>query len=141
MRRVDLKKAKGATPVEIVLTIFKDMLSASKSEEAEMMLSFKRALEGRESTWCTGGGARIEFGTVSTYVEALESGGHSADEFNIPGVLRSVCDWLEQRTEDRKNEARAAVMERARAIPDYATEAPVDYVPNTPIKGYSNGGE
>ena len=133
MRRVDLKKAEGATPVEIVLAIFKDMLSASKSEKAEMMLTFERALEGRESFLCTGGGARIEFGTVSTFVEALESGGYAIDELSIPGVLRSVCDWLEQRTEDRKNEAVPPVTQAAArsAMSNMAssTEPAVEYVP------------
>ena len=72
----------------------------------------------------------------------------SDDTFTLTSVFKFLLKVLADLEEAAENKARAAqqresdaLMERARAMPEYATEAPVDYVPNTPIKGYSNGGE
>lgn len=126
MKRVDLKKAKGAEPVTIVLAILDVLHEAAKSESGEVTFTFKHDLKGWRSG--TGNSVRIEFGTVRTFVEAL-AGGYPDDEFSLASVLRSITKGLEQRTEDRKNEARDAqqretdaFMERVRAVPEYIAE-------------------
>ena len=137
MKRVELKSAKDATPVEISFRIIDALIDAVKSQEAEIIITFKKDLKGTGET-LIGAGVRIEYGGCNTFIEALESGRCYADDmFNLTGVFRFLSKALAQRNEEAENEIRAAqrresiaAAKRAQDSMAHATERPIKYLPN-----------
>lgn len=137
MKRVDSKSATGASPVEISMRIIDALIDAVKSQEAQIILTFKKDLNHTGDT-LIGTGVRIEYGGCNTFIEALESGRCYADDtFNLTGVFRFLSKALAQRNEEAENEIRAAqrresiaAAKRAQNSMAHATERPIKYLPN-----------
>jgi hypothetical protein len=113
MNRVDLKSAKDASPVEISMRIFDALIDASQSQEAEIVITFKKDLKDKGYP-SIGTGVRIEYGSCNTFNEALEFGrSYDDDVSNLTGVFRFLSKALAQQNEDGEREVLAAHFDRA----------------------------
>ena len=105
MKRVDLKSAKGASPVEISMQIIDALIDAVKSQEAEIIITFKKDLDGIGDPFF-GDGVRIEFGGCNTFIVTGELGRvYFEDLLSLTGVFRFLSQALAQREEEGKNES------------------------------------
>ena len=106
MKRIDSKSAEDASPVEISIRIIDALIDAVKSQEGEIIITFKKDLKNIGDT-VLGTGVRIQYGGCNTFVETLESGrGYVVDTFNLTGVFQFLSKALVQREEEGENEAR-----------------------------------
>ena len=103
MKRIDSKSAEDASPVEISIRIIDALIDAVKSQEGEIIITFKKDLKGIGDPFI-GTVVRIEYGGCNTFIETWGNCKNLHDVSNLTGVFRYLSKALARWEEVERNE-------------------------------------